>query len=269
MTFDIQHVINTHTSDYKKNDTLYRSQTFSNYFSYDDGSAELAYGINSVGAKGAYQFKLNRPDTLRAIKMYFPQMLDSVNNIEFILTVWNDNGGYPGDTLYTQRVYPVHSENRDFHVYTIERPFRIIGTFYVGWEQITSDLLNIGLDKNLLANQYMFYNVGSGWLNSQFPGSWMVRPVFSQSPLPSMLYDSKITCSIFPNPVSSDLFIKLEHSSCELRIFNLQGLLVKKMYLNNLNNIISVADLYPGVYIIHLKNEYGQLYQKLIVKNNE
>ena len=98
--------------------------------------------------------------------MYFPQMLDSVNHIPFLLTVWDNNGGQPGNIIHQQLVYPEHTENGEFHYYYLDSLFQLIGTFYVGWEQTTSDLLNIGLDKNKLANDYMFYNIGSGWNNS-------------------------------------------------------------------------------------------------------
>ena len=42
-------------------------------------------------------------------------------------------------------------------------PFLVCGLIYIGWVQTTDDLLNIGLDKNNLANDYMFYNIGSGF----------------------------------------------------------------------------------------------------------
>ena len=61
------------------NDTIYHYQKFFSHFSYDDGSAESAYGINVSGAMGALQFKLNRPDTLRAVQIYFGM-------IEFLLS---------------------------------------------------------------------------------------------------------------------------------------------------------------------------------------
>ena len=93
--FTIEHIIGTGSNDFKNNDTLIKKQRFFSHFSYDDGSVESAYGINVSGALAAYQFKLNRPDTLRAVQIYFPQMLDSVNQIDFKLTVWDDNNGSP------------------------------------------------------------------------------------------------------------------------------------------------------------------------------
>ena len=81
------------------NDTLYHIQNFHFHFAYDDGTAESAYGINVNGAKLAYEFKLNRPDTLRAVQMYFPQMLDTLNDVDFYLTVWEEDNGNPGNII--------------------------------------------------------------------------------------------------------------------------------------------------------------------------
>ena len=180
--FIFRNSIKTEPSDFKNNDTVFYLQRFYSHFAYDDGSAESAYGINVQGAKLAYEFKLNRPDTLRAIQMYFPQMLDSVNHIPFKLTIWDNING-SGSIIYQQEVKPVHTKHGAFHTYHLDSLFQLVGTFYIGWEQTTNDLLNIGLDKNLHANQYMYYNVGAGWNNSQFPGSWMMRPVVSQKQL--------------------------------------------------------------------------------------
>ena len=140
VSFTVQHIISTGSNDYKRNDTIYYLQEFNSSFAYDDGTAELAYGISSSDAEIAYQFKLNRPDTLRAIEMYFPQMLDSVNHIPFYLTVWDNNNGQPGSILHQQEVYPKHTENGEFHYYYLVSVFQLIGTFYIGLEQITDDL---------------------------------------------------------------------------------------------------------------------------------
>ena len=41
----------------QKNDTVYSYQVFSNYYAYDDGSAEAGYGVFGIGSKVANQFK--------------------------------------------------------------------------------------------------------------------------------------------------------------------------------------------------------------------
>tara|TARA_B100001758_G_C18416906_1_gene620854 strand:- start:13115 stop:14899 length:1785 start_codon:yes stop_codon:yes gene_type:complete len=264
-TFIVKNILNTAPSDNKCNDTLNHTQNFHYYFSYDDGIAESAYGINVNGAKIAYEFKLNRPDTLRAIQMYFPQMLDSVTDIDFNLTVWKDNNGIPGDTFYSKTVSPVHSENGSFHTYYIDQPFQIVGTFYVGWTQNTSDLLNIGFDKNNEANQYMFYNVGSGWNTSAYAGSWMIRPIVRQEAIIPTVSENREISIIYPNPSSDIIFIETQvHSN--ITIYNIHGVVVKKLTTSSSISSLNISDLSPSVYFVEIINKDEKRYQKIIVK---
>ncbi len=253
-SFLVQYIIKTSNSDIKNNDTLYHDQNFLSHFAYDDKSAESAYGINTNGAMLAYEFKLNRPDTLRAIQMYFPQMLDSVSDIPFKLTIWKDINGQ-GNVLYQQDVYPVHTENGNYHTYYLDSLFQLVGTFYVGWEQTTDDLLNIGLDKNNNANEYMYYNVGSGWLNSSYLGSWMIRPILSMNQIVSNIPNKNNTYSVYPNPATHNLFIESTDNSNLISIYTLNGILIRK-FKYNLNIIqIDVNDIASGAYILKISND--------------
>jgi len=267
VSFVIQHVIGTGQEDNKWNDTLYYQQEFNSSFAYDDGIAESAYGINISGAKLAYQFQLNRPDTLRAIQMYFSQMLDSVNHIPFYLTVWDNNGGEPGNIIHQQQVYPKHTENGKFHYYYLDSLFQMIGTFYVGWEQTTNDLLNIGLDKNKLANQYMYYNVGAGWTNSSYPGAWMIRPIVSMEEVfLTEINETKNAFLIYPNPAKEKISIISNTIDNLISIYNLQGILVKQLYVADNECIINISDLLTGMYIVEIKSEKNRSFQKFIIK---
>jgi hypothetical protein len=265
-TFVIQNIIGTAVSDNKLNDTLYHTQNFHSHFAYDDGTAESAYGINVNGARLAYEFKLNRPDTLRAVQMYFPQMLDTVNHIGFNLTVWEKINGQPGDTLYTQRVFPVHTENGAYHTYYINRPFKIIGAFYVGWEQLTNDLLNIGLDKNNEANNYMLYDVGAGWNMSSYPGSWMIRPIFSMYEIVSDVIDIENAFKVYPNPVLSNLFIETAAQNSIVSIYSLQGTPLMRFSVNSNIVKINMKDFSSGIYIVEVLNNNEKKYRKIIVR---
>ena len=267
ISFLVQNIIETSSSDYKNNDTLYHTQKFHNTFAYGDGTAESAYGLNVDGAKLAYQFKLNRPDEkLRAVQMYFPQMLDSVNNIPFDLTVWNNNNGQPGDTLYTQTVYPVHTENGEFHTYIIDNPFLVSGTIYIGWKQSTDDLLNIGLDKNNTANDYMFYNIGSAWNNSSYPGAWMIRPIVSKNPIILSSEEIVDDFKLYPNPAKSELFIETNKPENVISIYNIQGVLIKRITSNTTLNRFNIDNLASAIYIVEVDNSENRSYQKIIVK---
>jgi len=264
-SFLVQYIIKTSNSDIKNNDTLYHDQNFLSHFAYDDNSAESAYGINTNGAMLAYEFKLNRPDTLRAIQMYFPQMLDSVSDIPFKLTIWKDINGQ-GNVLYQQDVYPVHTENGNYHTYYLDSLFQLVGTFYVGWEQTTDDLLNIGLDKNNNANEYMYYNVGSGWLNSSYLGSWMIRPILSMNQIVSNIPNKNNTYSVYPNPATHNLFIESTDNSNLISIYTLNGILIRK-FKYNLNIIqIDVNDIASGAYILKISNDSGVNYQKILIQ---
>ena len=265
-TFIVQNVIKTSNSDNKNNDTLYHIQDFNSHFSYDDGTAESAYGINISGAKLAYEFKLNRPDTIRAVQMFFPQMLDTVNDIYFNLTIWEKTNGLPGDTLYSQTVSPVHTENGAYHTYYLERPFQLVGSFYVGWEQTTDDLLNIGFDKNNKVNQYMYYNSGSGWNMSSYAGSWMIRPVVSMQNIIPTVVDLKPSFRVYPNPTSEDVIIHSATDKNYISIYNLQGVLLKEMYSSDFITRISVTDLSPAVYFIQVSSTKDKQYQKFIIE---
>ena len=264
-SFLVQYIIKTSNSDIKINDTLYHNQNFFSHFAYDDKSAESAYGINTNGAMLAYEFQLNRPDTLRAIQMYFPQMLDSVSNIPFKLTIWKDINGQ-GDVLYQQDVFPVHTENGNYHTYYLDSLFQLVGTFYVGWEQTTDDLLNIGLDKNNNANEYMYYNVGSGWLNSSYLGSWMIRPILSMNQIVSNIPNKNNIFSVYPNPAKDNFFIESSANSNLISLYTLNGILIRK-FKSNLNlTQIDVDDLERGVYILEISNDLGVNYQKILIQ---
>ena len=264
-SFLVENILGTNSSDNKLNDTLFYVQNFHSHFAYDDGTAESAYGINVSGAQIAYEFKLNRPDTLRAIQMYFPQMLDSVNDIPFKLTVWDDLSS-TGNILYQQEVFPYHTQNGNYYTYLIDEPFKLVGTFYVGWEQSTEDLLNIGLDKNNVSNSYMFYNIGSGWNQSSYFGSWMIRPVLSMKPIVSSVDYVSFDTKIYPNPVDTYCFVKTSENNCIIKVFSVHGVMQKQIFSKNSLTKLDLKDFSSGIYFIEILQNNKREYKKIILQ---
>ena len=84
-------------------------------------------------------------------------------------------------------------------------------------------MLNVGLDKNLLSNQYMYYNIGSGWTNSQFPGSWMIRPVLSNKQIINHTNNIAPTLFNLSNPTSSFFNIDCAEDNDKIIIYDLSG----------------------------------------------
>ena len=267
--FKMQHIIKTTPNDNKNNDTLTHFQKFNSHFAYDDGVAEFAYGINAQGAKMAYQFHLNKADSLRIIQIYFAPMQNNVSNIPFHLLVWDDNNGVPGNILHRDTVYPIYENRVKFHNYYLSSPIGLDGTFYVGIEQTTNDMLNVGLDRNSPANNYMFYNVGGGWNYSQFPGAWMIRPVLRTTPIISST-NSVITqneIKIFPNPFSDFTTILLnENIENHIQLFDISGRLLKEIIVQTSYYKLSKNNLNSGLYLLQIQNNNGVICKKLVIQ---
>ena len=267
--FKMQHIIKTTPNDHKNNDTLSHFQKFNSNYAYDDGVAEFAYGINVQGAKMAYQFELNKTDSLRMIQIYFAPMQSNVSNIPFYLVVWEDNNGLPGNVLLKDTVYPVYEERTNFHNYYLSTPIGLDGVFYVGIEQTTNDMLNVGLDRNSLANNYMFYNVGGGWNYTQFPGAWMIRPVLRSTPIISSSNDelNQDDIQIFPNPFSDCTTILINTGAkSSILLFDISGRLIRKSVVNKNIFQLSKDNLRSGVYILQVQNKKKIFRKKLIIQ---
>jgi hypothetical protein len=256
--------------DFTTNDTLYHRQHFYDYYAYDDGSAELAYGINGVNAKLAYRFDLLQGDTLRAINMFFAQSGVSVASQQFRLAVWSGNTSGPqGNPVYEKlNQTPVYLDSlNQFKTYLTDPVYLNAGTWYFGFIQNNSVLLNLGLDMNTPADpSKKYYNTSGSWLQSQLPGMWMIRPVFSSSQLYTGVNTMDLGSSsfhVYPNPVQNDFNIIVNselHKGCQIEILDMTGrILVKHAFSGS---PISTSDLPNGVYVVRLTNVNNGIFQQ-------
>ena len=190
------------------NDTVKQLQKFYNYYAYDDGSAEAGYGLAGIGSRFAYRFSLNQPDTLGAVKMFFNQTFSAPSSRYFYLMVWETL--LPEKVIYkSTRLRPYFSDSLNkFHTYFIEDTIlKLSGTFYVGWQQITDEVLNLGFDMNTDASAQMFYNTEGGWEPTVYHGSVMMQPVLGtagqskKAEAPDGI--NELEASIYPNPLMS------------------------------------------------------------------
>ncbi len=193
----------------KTNDTNRYVQQFRNYFAYDDGTAEAGYGLTPGGAKLAYQFIMDFPDTLTEIRMFFNRTAGAGNQQNFFLTVWKDNKGIPGEVIYAAEGKRPEFEGalNQFASYPLEseKPLIVGDTFYVGWVQETGDNLNVGFDRHRDASASIFYNTNNDrWMNSDFKGALMIRPVFGKYTAPTKGNPGGMegAITLYPNPVS-------------------------------------------------------------------
>ncbi len=279
--YTIRHVVKISadgtTSDFRpQNDTLEFAQVFSNYYAYDDGSAENGYGLSSQTGVAliAYKYALNVQDTLSSVEIYFNSTYNNGNILPFYLTIWNDNNGVPGKVIYRSKdiLYPEFKGLDKYNRYVLDQPMLVKGAIYIGIEQINTNFINIGFDRNNDASSNIFYNIGTGWKNTVYSGALMMRPYFGWKGaiigIETVPQPPKFT--IYPNPASDFIHLNwnshaLSAEKFEVRIYNMLGQVVWQS--KTTSNTINVSNLPNGIYsfcIIDKKNRI-QYSRQLII----
>ena len=269
VAFHTTHVISTDPAlIIKGNDTIRFTQLFSNYYAYDDGTAEAGIGLNGASGSYAVRFELNTQDTLIGMQLFFNQVR-SGNQDEYIdLSVWSDYFGKPGVLVKSvNEVTPVYTDSLNtFHTYWFESPLVVDATtfpgliFYVGWQQTSIDNINIGLDRHNDSHQQRFYNVDGTWQMSDelHSGSLMLRPVLG-SANPISMYEPVFSSSlkVYPNPLSDGIinielplsWKKFDPSKIQLRCYSSIGSLILTQAFSINPDLDALA---PGIYIVEV-----------------
>jgi hypothetical protein len=270
--------INVHFNpgaNFTQNDTISFQQIFRDYYAYDDGTAEAAYGPQGTGAKLAYRFSIAQPDSLRAVRMHFEPSVNNASNNPFLLTVWDATGAgaTPGNIIY-QNIGSYTPEYIDqyngFSFYAFESPVYLSGTFYIGWQQLDLDRLNIGFDMNTNQQSNIYYNASGSWQNTSFQGALMMRPVFGRcsddvTSVAEIRHD--IEFELFPNPANNAVNIRTALNYANLVVMDLSGRVLNDMMFFQ-NAVIDLNQLANGIYLISVTDEYGNSgVKKLIVQH--
>ena len=267
----ITYTLNTTPDANRSNDTVTHIQDFFNEFAYDDGSAEYGYGLNVTGGQIAYKFKLNRPDTLRAIKMHFAQIIEPINS-SFSLRIWKHiaNATNPSDLLLYEQEVTLSATDygyiNDFGtLIRLDTALALTDSFYIGWQQPDPKLLNIGLDRNNNPQNVRFYNINGSWLPSNISGTWLMRPVLNGNNLQFAgnqgLESAKLM--VYPNPATDYIAFDLK-TNCDAQIIDILGNVVGN-YANVLGKI-DVSKLARGVYFVRITEKNGKVFGAKFVK---
>lgn len=257
------------SNQHLENDTLYFDQVFKNYYAYDDGSAEVAYGITGSNSMLAYEFNAYEADTLTGVLMHFVPSVTDVSTYILLLTVWDDDNGQPGNILYQDDYFVPHypeygGAKNEFKYYEFVNPafpstIEVPEKFYVGWEQIESQSLNIGMDRNTDSGARIHFNTGGAWATSSQAGSLMIRPVFSTGINYTLGIEveeiNNREISVFPNPANERVNISGMNPTEKLCLFDLSGRLIQETY----GSVLDVEALTTGLYIISVLNENEEI----------
>jgi len=255
----IKATIKASYTNLSENDSSIYTQNFQDYYAFDDGSAEAAYGLKSSQASVAYKINTLLPDSLIGAYMFFSPSVNDKSKKEFALTVWKDNNGIPGEIIYEDDDFslhnPIYGKSRDqFMPYYFKdfKRFWADTTFFIGFRQIDKDYLNIGFDRNTKNVFRIFYSIDKiNWSKSQVDsiGSLMIRPIFLSNLNKKVSIDQmeeKSRFLVYPNPVNGTLFINSNED--HFKITDIQGRLITT-FVNNPNGI-NISSISTGVYFV-------------------
>jgi hypothetical protein len=259
------------------NDSIVFTQEFDNYYAYDDGTAEKAYGLTAAGGKLAVRYDLAMADTLHGLAIHFTPYYDAMHNNNFLLRVWEDLGGMPGEEMGDNYLfhYPTYfTEGGDlFAYYAFDQPMEVEGTIHVGMVQEAEFSLNIGLDKNTdFNNSRVHYMLGLGadWVGSTIEGTVMIRPVLKAGksevwtgiadlePATNAAEASAVpSWTIAPNPARTQITVLAQPSNVasQLSLFDISGRLVRSLETAAGRSPLpmQIGDLPRGLYTLQLQ----------------
>ena len=249
-------------SNFTQNDSTTSIQYFENYYGYNDGSAELAYGPTGTQARLAIKYTPYEADSLIGARIHFVPSVDDVSDKLFLLTVWADNAGKPGAVIYEDQLFfprsPQYQYQRNlFTTYYFQDTMKVpvTGTFHIGWRQFDAERLNVGLDMNIVNNDKTHFSVDNGatWQQSTFEGSVMIQPIFSTG-LDATLGiketpRKELNIKVFPNPTTGQVKIEVEDNAFTgVEVLSIQG----KKIIESDQPIVDLSDFPSGMYFFKI-----------------
>jgi DNA-binding protein len=270
-----QYLTDVPSDIWKQNDTSYAETFFYNYLAYDDGSAEKAYGLEGPGLKKfAYEFNLNKPDTLRAIMAHFTYLNRDVSNLLLTLFIWDDINFNTGaeDTLFKKDfLKPLYIDSLNgFVTYVLDTPVYLeAGKFYIGWQQFDNYNMQLGLDVNNSAQSRIRIFANGNWITSVVDAAPMIRPVIGKRVnfVNTSIAEKHAELQhllIYPNPSSAILQIdnlKSNSNNLLVEIYDLNGKLTIATVITNGKSTVDVHQLPQGTYVVVVKDANGTLYR--------
>ena len=270
-SFEVRATASAQFPNFTLNDSTVFYQEFYNYYSYDDGTAEAAFGPTGTQARLAIEYNSYQADSLIGVNIHFvPSVTDVSSNI-FLLTVWNDNNGKPGSVIYEDDVFfprnPQYGDNENvFITYYFKDTMKVaVGTkFHIGWRQLDAVRLNAGLDRNIDNSSKIRYSVDGGftWLSSPFTGSAMIRPVYStalDTTLAQIDFIETQDIILYPNPTSDKVHFMENNMEVTYQfvLYNSVGQFIESNYASE----VQLSNLDQGIYFVQFPEVSSKIFK--------
>ena len=267
VSYQISHYVFDSTCTPPLSDSMIYRLGMYNYYAYDDGIPELGFGVRPAGGKFAVRFDLADYDTIQGVQMLFNHTLNDANNKYFDIVIWKDENGKPGEEIYRlsgQRPQWQEQIYR-FSYYEFDKTVAFSGAYYIGIEQRSDDLINIGFDTSIDNIQYNFINTNGSWQPSSMHGSLMIRPVVGSSYYIGLQETNEVSAlNLYPNPAQSTLHLEGNIKGGQLCIYDLTG---RKVYQSEYQTEIPVNQLNDGLYFLNITTSEGQVInQKFVIR---
>lgn len=247
----------------------------SNYYAYDDGSAEGT--IRLVGPRRLLiKYTLNNvPDTITHIDIFNPNTRFSVQGGEYIVSRLLIADGsrklIDNSTTDIALKYPVG--RNVFSRYKLKNPYIATNKdFYIGFEQTNGLEVHYGKDVNNESSTVYIYDLRDRTkppVESEFllDGQIMIRPVLRINDIGVAVeqgLENNLICELFPNPAKNLLMIEGEVTTVDILHITGQVALQQKFAAEE-DKKIDISSLPNGMYMVKLYNESQQSFKKLLI----
>ena len=252
---------------FRSNDSTSATYKLSNYYAYDDGEAEYGAGLNKAGAQVAYRFDMltTEPDTIVAIDFYFPRFGDeSSQSIQ--LQIWKNLTSSASDILHTGTVPIQRNSFNKFWRVTLPEPIGVRDFFHVGWRQLGSALVAIGLDKNNEVPGKIFVNLNGTWEEDELAGSLMIRPVFGKGNgdvFPGVRETKTIRA--YPNPNAGVFYTAGDLNQIQLLDLTGKPVSIETESFQDETRITVITPV-AGIYVLRARKDNQVVTQKIIIR---
>lgn len=261
----IKLVSDVSTEDFAPNNIYFSPKTFADYYARDDGSAEAGYGLHGEGSTGgmvAVKYHTFVNDNINGVYIYFNQTFNDRQADFFNLKIWDYRDGLPGNELYTGYNLALPKDKcGEFVFFPLDHGVAVSDTFFIGWQKVQNEILNVGFDKSTSGAPFNYYNINGQWKRSTEKGQIMIRPAFGSSSTPVDDFDADFqldnNISIYPNPAKDYIRISGLDINQPLRavIRSVSGAIVMQTVLQNNDCSIDVSSLLPGTYFITIEGK--------------
>ncbi|MDR6808081.1 hypothetical protein J2Y45_005570 [Dyadobacter sp. BE34] len=254
----------------KTNDTITAKAALTDYFAYDDGSAEYGVQVNQKLGRVAVQYVLAKADTIGGVRMSMVSFNKDISGQGFTIQIYSSKGGKPDQVIAQRSVAVRYPAARDgFIDYAFATPVAVADTFYVGWLQINDQPVTVGFDRNsLLGRNAVYYNLGTEWAKeTSLKGSIMIRPYLgkkAQGIITGNEPADQINAVFYPNPARGE--VRWNNKSLKkIEVYSTGGNLVHSLAPARDQQSAPVGHLSQGIYIFKATDGKRSFVQKMLI----